>query len=261
LVYVGTDPVMQEIKIANGDDALRARVGAHRAHFTYGENIGASDCPVPPLPFPTHTLRQPVVLSEWATQAEPRPVFTTVTNWEVRGYDVEWRGQHYTWSKHHAFLRVLDLPVRTGAVLELALGLSGVSSDVRADLSAHGWSLADAFSMSLRPWPYRDYVRASMAEFSVAKDMVARTRCGWFSERSACYLAAGRPVVTEDTGFGSVLPVGEGLFSFRTIDEAADAIEQVRGDYTRHSAAARAIAEEYFRAESVLGRMMKDLSL
>jgi hypothetical protein len=155
----------------------------------------------------------------------------------------------------------MDLPRRTTAQLELALGQSGVTDAVRADLAAHGWAVTDAFSMSLQPWPYREYIRSSMAEFSVAKDMVARTRSGWFSERSACYLAAGRPVVTEDTGFGRVLPTGEGLFAFSTMEEAVEAIETVRHDYPRHSRAAREIAREYFRAETVLDRLLTDLGL
>jgi hypothetical protein len=261
LVYIETDPALPEIKIANGDAVLRERLAAHQAHFTYGENIGAADCLVPPLPFPTHAMRQPVVLARWATTAAPRPVFTTVTNWEVTGYDIEWRGERYTWSKHHALRRVMDLPGRASATLELALGSSGVSEAVRAELRGHGWLVADAFEMSRRPWPYAEYIRTSLGEFSVSKDLVVRTRCGWFSERSACYLAAGRPVVTEDTGFGCALPVGEGLISFRTADEAAAALEQVLSDYPRHSRAARAVAEDYFAAGVVLNKLMADLGL
>jgi hypothetical protein len=130
---------------------------------------------------------------------------------------------------------------------------------VRQLLRDHGWSVVDAFQMSLDPWPYRDYVRDSGGEFSVAKDMVVRLRSGWFSERSACYLAAGRPVVTQDTGFSKVLPTGEGLFAFTTMDDILAAFEAIRADYDRHSRAARAIAEEYFRAETVLGRVLADL--
>jgi hypothetical protein len=141
------------------------------------------------------------------------------------------------------------------------MGLSGVSAEVRTLLQSNGWLTVDAYEMSLDPWPYRDYIRSSAAEFSVAKDMVARTRCGWFSERSACYLAAGRPVITQDTGFGRTLPTGEGLFAFQTADEVVAAIEAIRADYPRHSRAAKAIAEQYFRAESVLGGMLDSLGL
>jgi hypothetical protein len=259
LVYVGTDPVLQELKIANGDRALRDRVTAHVAHFTYGENIGSADCPVPPLPFPTRPTRQPVLLDRWESGPPPRRDFTTVTNWAVEGYDVTFRGETYTWSKHHEYLKILDLPRRTGVPLELAMGLSGVSPEVRERLRDHGWRVVDAFHLSLSPWPYRDYVCGSGGEFSVAKDMVVRMRSGWFSERSACYLAAGRPVVTQDTGFGKVLPTGEGLFAFRSIEDILAAFDAIESDYARHSRAARAVAEDYFRAETVLGRLLADL--
>lgn len=261
LVHIGTDPVLQELRVANGDTALRDRLGAHAAHFTYGENIGAADCPVPPLPFPTKPMRQPVLLDRWEPAAASRRTFTTVTNWEVKGYDCEYLDELYTWSKHHAYMKIIDLPRRTEAHLELAMGLAGLTPEVRELLDTNGWHVVDAFKMSLDPWPYRDYICASSAELSVAKDMVTRTRCGWFSERSACYLAAGKPVITEDTGFGCALPTGEGLFAFRTRDAALGAIEAVDRDYERHSRAARAIAEEYFDSDKVLTRLLEDLGL
>ena len=256
LLYIGTDPVLQELRIASGDETLRERVAAHAAHFTYGANIGTPHCLVPPLPFPTQPMRQPIVLDLWQAGPPSHKAFTTVTNWEVRGYDVEFQGEQYTWSKHHEYLKIIDLPRRTSACLELAMGLSGVSPEVRELLRNNGWSMVDAYQMSLDPWPYRDYIRNSTAELSVAKDMVARTKCGWFSERSACYLAASRPVITQDTGFGHWLPTGDGLFAFETADDILAAIDAVRTDYVRHSRAAQAIAEEFFRAETVLANVL-----
>ena len=141
------------------------------------------------------------------------------------------------------------------------MGLSGVTTNVQGLLRDNGWTLVDAYRMSLDPWPYRDYIRDSAAEFSVAKDMVVRLRSGWFSERSACYLAAGRPVVTQDTGFSRVLPTGEGLFAFRKIDDIVAAIDAINSDYERHSRAAGAIAEQYFKAEAVLAKVLDDLGL
>jgi len=261
LVYMGTDPVLPELRVANGDGALLERLRAHQAHFTYGENIGAPGCPIPPLPFPTHPTRQPVVLDLWDSGAPPRRAFTTVTNWEVRGYDCTYRGETYTWSKHHEYLKIIDLPRRTSAKLELAMGLSGVTAEVQALLRENGWTVVDAYEMSLDPWRYRDYIRGSGAEFSVAKDIVVRLRSGWFSERSACYLAAGRPVVTLDTAFSRMLPTGEGLFAFWTGDDILDAIDAIDADYERHSRAARAIAQEYFRAETVLAKVLDQLGL
>jgi hypothetical protein len=128
-------------------------------------------------------------------------------------------------------------------------------------LESNGWQLTEAFTFTLDPWPYRDYVRASRGEFTVAKDQNVRLRSGWFSERSACYLAAGRPVITQDTGFGTVLPTGEGLFAFKTMDDLVAAFEAVEADYERHSRAARAIAQEFFRAETVLARLLADLGI
>jgi hypothetical protein len=261
LVHIGTDPVLQELRVANGDRALLERLQSHQAHFSYGENIGKSDCPVPPFPFPSNPMRQPVVLDYWAPMGPPRHVFTTVANWEVRGYDCEYRGEVYTWSKHHEYLKILDLPRRTKATIELALGLSGVTTDVQRVLRDNGWTLVDAYEMSLDPWRYRDYIRGSGAELSVAKDMYARLRSGWFSERSACYLAAGRPVITQDTGFSRVLPTGEGLFAFETGEEILVAIDAISSDYERHSRAARAIAEQYFKAEVVLEKVLDQLGL
>jgi hypothetical protein len=261
LIHIGTDPVIQELQVANQDTALLARLQAHQAHFTYGENIGSPDCPVPLLPFPVKPMRQPVVLDYWSNEAPPRRAFTTVTNWEVKGYGHKYKGELYTWSKHHEYLKVIDLPRHTNVSLELALGLSGVTSDVQRLLRANGWHVIDAYHMSLTPWPYRDYIRGSAAEFSVAKDMYVRLRSGWFSERSACYLAAARPVVTQDTAFSRVLPTGEGLFAFETIDDILAAIDAINSDYSRHSRAARAIADEFFRAETVLAKVLNELGL
>jgi hypothetical protein len=216
---------------------------------------------VPPLPVPVRPTRQPIVLDLWESGPPPRRDFTTVTNWEMKGYDVEYGGDVFTWSKHHEYLKILDLPRRTTVPLELAMGLSGVSPAVREMLRDHGWRVVDAYEMSLDPWPYRDYVRSSGGELSVAKDMVVRTRCGWFSERSACYLAAGRPVVTQDTGFSRVLPTGEGLFAFKTMQDILAAFDAINTDYEKHSRAARAVAEEYFRAETVLAKLLSDLGL
>jgi hypothetical protein len=261
LTYIGTDPVLQELRVANGDRRLLERLEAHHAHFSYGENIGNPDCPVPSFPFPTKPMRQPVVLDYWVGKTPSQRVFTTVTNWEVKGYDCEYKGELYTWSKHHEYLKILDLPRRTDATLQLAIGLSGVTADVQRLLRENGWLVLDAYELSLNPWSYRDYICGSGAEFTVAKDMNVRLRSGWFSERSACYLAAGRPVVTQDTGFSQVLPTGEGLFAFQTIDDILAGIDAINSDYERHSRAARSIAEQYFKAETVLAKVLDYLGL
>jgi hypothetical protein len=187
--------------------------------------------------------------------------FTTVGNWRQTNRDIEFDSQTYRWSKHHEFLKFVDLPQLTHQSIELATGLANLNPEERNLLESKGWRLRDAHPFTTDPWRYRDYVRSSRGEFTVAKDLHIRLRSGWFSERSACYLAAGRPVVTQDTGFGKVLPTGEGLFAFDTIDEILVAFEAINSDYERHSRAARAIAEEYFRAETVLEKVIDDLGI
>jgi hypothetical protein len=202
-----------------------------------------------------------VLLDLWHQPATGNGRYTTVGNYRQDGRDVEFDGQTYRWSKHHEYRAFLDLPRLAPVTLELATNLGALAPEDRRLLGAHGWCVVDASTFSLDPWAYRAYVCGSRAELTVAKDLNVRLRSGWFSERSACYLAAGRPVVAQDTGFGDVLPVGEGLFAFSTAEEALDAIERIEADYARHSAAARAIAEEWFRAETVLARLLRDLDL
>src|SRR5262249_40607540 len=216
-------------------------------------------CPVPVLPFPCHSMRQPVLLEYWTSGLPARRDYTTVTNWETPHFDYEFNGQSYSWSKHHEYMKIIELPRYTRGRLELALGAA--NDDVKQFLRGKGWTVVDALPMSLDPWTYRDYIRNSGAELTVAKDMNVRLRSGWFSERSACYLVAGRPVVTQDTGFATVLPTGEGLFAFQTMDDILAAIAAIDSDYERHSRAARSIAEEYFKAETVLTRMLDQLGL
>ncbi|MBZ5609850.1 MAG: hypothetical protein LAP38_16435 [Acidobacteriia bacterium] len=274
LIYLGTDPVICEIGFHNGDDIWKKVVEQHDLFATYGENIGKPQCSIPPLPLLKARTRQPVLLDLWEAGDPQRAEFTTVCNWRQDGLDLDFHGEIYRWSKHSEFLKVIDLPLLTSQPIELAMGLNpgdpgrgeavraiGMTTQERCLLDTNGWHLADAHAFTADVWPYRDYIKASRGEFTVAKDQNVRLRSGWFSERSACYLAAGRPVVTQDTGFGDVLPTGEGLFAFKTTEEAAAALEAINSDYPHHSRAARAIAEEYFRAETVLEKLMNDLGL
>jgi hypothetical protein len=261
LVYFGTDPGVHEIAYAEGDENVRTIVEEHDECVTYGENIGLAECSIPPLPRLRARTRQPVLLDLWQDGAPARREFTTVGNWRQTGYDIDFKNETYYWSKHHEFLKFIDLPRRIEQSLELATGLGNLHSEERDLLECKGWKLTDALPLTADPWRYRDYVRTSRGEFTVAKDLNVRLRTGWFSERSACYLAAGRPVITQDTGFGSVLPTGEGLFAFNTIEEILAAFEAINSDYEKHSRAARGIAEEYFRAETVLAKLLQDLGL
>jgi hypothetical protein len=277
LVYFGTDPVVHEIAFANGDPDTQNLLDEHRDVVTYGENIGTRHSPIPPLPGLRSRARQPVLLDIWQGGPPTKDVFTTVGNWKQDGREVQYLGETYYWSKDREFLKFIDLPKKLKEPIELATNLTGpkteeprigevvrtfgVADDAYTMLNAHGWRLVHGPAFTTDPWPYRDYICASRGEFTVARDLNVRLRSGWFSERSACYLAAGRPVITQDTGFGSVLPTGEGLFAFNTMEEILAAFEAVNSDYERHSKAARAIAEEYFRAETVMAHVLNDLGL
>jgi hypothetical protein len=275
LVYFGTDPPFAELALAGGDPEMRAILAVHDVAVTYGENIGTDACPVPPLPRLRARTRQPVLTDLWRGTEPVHARYTTVTNWKQLGRDIEFRGETYRWSKHHELLALVDLPRRAPVQLELAMGLDGaraaepshreavpaigMTAEERRLLDENGWLLTDAHAFTTDPWQYHAYVRGSRAEFSVAKDQNVRLQTGWFSERSACYLAAGRPVVAQDTGFGRVLPTGEGLFAYRTADDALAAFEAIESDYARHSRAAAELAEEYLRAETVLAKLLDDV--
>jgi hypothetical protein len=264
--------VLPQIEVAKGSTFYIDLLSAHTHHFTYGENLGASDCGVPVTRFEYRPTRPPIVLDWWSPTISPGPYFTTVASWRQSGKDLEWRGQTYTWSKHHEFLKIIDLPRRTAQPLELALAVRGHAGDGESgwvplkeedaeavrELTRHGWRITDAMTLSREIGPYRDFILGSRGEFTVAKDQNVRLRSGWFSDRSACYLGAGRPVITQDTAFEKFIPTGEGLFAFNGMDDIVAAFEAVNADYERHSRAARAVAETYFKAETVLAKLVEE---
>jgi len=264
-IYLETDPGLPQIAISDGNESVREFLAAHTHQLSFGEKIGAADCRIPAVPFRYQSTRQPVVL-DWWSDADLPPVaatekpaaFTTVATWRESSKDVRWKGETLTWSKHAPFLRFMDLPRRTSTPLELALACG--DDEVIDGLRSQGWRTVDAASLSQDILRYRDYLRASFGEFTVAKDQYTRLRSGWFSDRSACYLAAGRPVVTQETGFSDILPTGSGLFSFETLDDAVAALEVVAADPAAHRRAASEIAREYFCAEKVLERLLRDVS-
>jgi hypothetical protein len=273
-IYLETDPVLPQIEATMGNPFHLDMLSAHTHHFTYGENIGQPDCGVPVPGVTYRPTRPPVVLDWWQpAPGATSPCFTTVASWRQAGKDVQWGGQTYTWSKHHEFLKVIDLPRRIPQPLELALAIRGrdgdgvwiardqEDADAVALLTGHGWRICNALPLSLDLEAYRAYITGSRGEFTVAKDQNVRLRTGWFSDRSACYLAAGRPVVTQDTAFGKFVPTGAGLFAFAGIDDAVAALEAINADYARHARAAREIARDYFAAEAVLGKLCDDAGL
>jgi hypothetical protein len=255
-LYIQTDPGFEQIRAAHGEPQTLDILSRHDACFTYAENLGASDCPIPLGGIDWQKTRPPVVLGLWKERPDPAcRHFSTVATWHNRGKDIVFQGQTYYWSKHVNFLKFLDLPRHTPQSLELA-----VQGDekVRAELAAQGWHVADAAERSATVEGYREYIYGSRGEFTVAKDIYARPRTGWFSDRSVCYLAAGKPVVTQETGFGKFIPTGNGLFAFSTLEEAVSALATINADYVRHAHAAREIAAEYFAADKVLRRLLHD---
>ncbi len=267
-VYLETDPVLAQIEVALGREFTIDFLAAHTHHFSYGENFGALDCEVPLERFSYRPTRPPVILDWWAGDSdrwisEPGTAelgdraFTTIANWRQTSKDIVWKGRRLTWSKDVQFMRFLPVAARSGVPIELALASDdGSVSDVLRDA---GWRVRPAGPLSKDVDTYRDFIRSSAGEFSVAKEQYALLRSGWFSDRTACYLASGRPAIVQDTGFGCALPTGEGLFAFDTVDDAAGAFAAIRSDYPRHTRAAREIAHEYLRAETVLGRLLGEL--
>jgi hypothetical protein len=258
-VYVESDPFAWQVRFVQHDPVAIQHLSAHNAYVTFGENIGAADCSIPATPFHWHATRQPVLIDMWSGPPLPkRSPYATITTWHNNDREVVYNGTTYYWTKDREFEAFLTLPQRRNVPFELAT-TTPPSTEVR--LRGLGWKLVNSVSVSSDLAAYRDYIRGSRAEFTVARDQYVRPRTGWFSDRSACFLAAGRPVITQDTGFGAHLPTGEGLFAFRNIDDVLAAIDAIELDYPRHCRAAQEIAVEYFSAEKVLTRLMQDIGL
>jgi hypothetical protein len=266
LVFLETDPVRLQIELHDNLQESIDFLSAHQAFFTFGENYGNPDCRLPVSDrFYFHPTRQPVVLDFWDSKADgyDLPFFTTIGNWRQLDRDVMFNGETYYWSKHYEFVKFLDLPGRTDQVFELALSRGSCTEADQKMLEDHGWRVRDSLSFSA-PGEidcYRDYISASRGEFTVAKDQNVRFRSGWFSDRSATYLAAGRPVITQETGFSNILPTGTGLFAFTSMPDILNALESINTNYEKHSKAAHAVAQDFFAAERVLGSLLEKVGL
>lgn len=249
---VDEDPAFTQIRHLTDPDALR-RARLHNVFFTFGENIPSGRSTVPDDGLPWIATRQPVVLDMIRPSPGPRQGrFTTLMQWE--SYPArEWHGVRYG-MKSDSFTPYLDLPARAGPCLELALGGPTAPRD---ELGAHGWIVTDPREPSRDPWSYQHFVARSKAEWSVAKHGYAVTRCGWFSERSAAYMATGRPVVVQETGYSDHLPIGDGLLAFATPEAAAAAIAEVNARYSYHCTAAREIAQRYFDSRRILTELIE----
>jgi hypothetical protein len=258
VIYVESDPGVEQIKIDNGVKSTAEYLGRHRSLFTFGENVGSKGFPVPLHGFKWHPTRQPVVTDLWKTNRAPNKaaVFTSIANWSTSGLkDITWRGEKYLWSKSREFLRFVGAPKKAGETFELATNIS--DAKMRRKFERNDWRLVSPLQMSVDYWLYRDYIQHSKGEFTVAKDQYVRLNTGWFSDRSACYLAAGRPVITQETGFTKNYGGDAGLLAFKSLNDIAEAAKMIRADYRKHSGAARRIAREVFEAETVLKLLLE----
>ncbi|UTI66646.1 glycosyltransferase [Paraconexibacter antarcticus] len=223
--------------------------GEHDVYFTVGMNVGTERSAIPTCGIDWHPLWPPVIPDWWPTGVPVvTDAFTTIAAWRDYGY-LDFRGETLG-PKVDEFERFLDLPQLASETIELALAIEDDDPD-RPRLLERGWRLTDPAIVST-PERYRDYVAGSLGEFSCAKGGYVGTRSGWFSDRSACYLAAGRPVVLQSTGVEELLPTGLGIITVTTPEEAAAALRAVRGDYARHATAARELARTHFDAERLL---------
>jgi hypothetical protein len=262
VAYYDSDPLYtQAVAFAprpEAPDEVPEWIRRHDVFFTMAENLRGPGSTIPDCGLDWKLTRQPITLDDWSPthSAAGAERFTTVMSWKTSPKLPVIGGRTFG-GKDVEFFRFLELPSRTSATLEIAV--SGPAP--RDRLVAAGWQVVDAWERSSTMEIYRDYIAGSSAEWSIAKEAYVASASGWFSCRSACYLATGKPVVVQDTGFSSVYPRGEGIWPFATIEEAVAAFDGVRADYARQCEAARATAERYFRAETVLERLLRDAGL
>lgn len=255
MAYIDSDPVFTQVKLARGQADFRKMIDMHDIQFSFGECIADA---VPDTGHIWHPTRQPVVLSEWHPGKPRRDVYTTIMNW-TSYKPVKYQGKIYA-QKDVEFERYMDLPVLLPEThFELAVNTGKTRRTPRDLLTQKGWHLVHPDDVCPDMDSYRSYIESSRAEWSVAKNGYVIGQSGWFSCRSACYLAAGKPVVVQDTGFSGVIPVGEGVLTFNTVDEAADQIHNIENNYARHAKTARVIAEEYFDSNKILSDLIDEI--
>lgn len=233
----------------------------HDDYVTIGENIGRPNCSIPTCGREWLTTCQPIVLNYWPSYREHHnETFTSVCAWRGAYGPVMYEGKSYG-LRVHEFRNFTLLPRLSGRPFELALDIHAAEVNDRELLTANGWSLVEPRYIAGDPWSYQAYIQGSKAEFMVAKNMYVQSNSGWFSDRSICYLASGKPVLVQDTGIREHYTVGEGLLTFTTLDEALHGVEELSYNYAHHAAAARTIAEEYFDSDKVLSRLLTKLAV
>jgi hypothetical protein len=244
-VFIDSDPAFTQLAIAKAEPWYVQFFQRFDRLFTFGSNIGTPASPVPTGDFVWHKTWQPITVDDWATGSPPGDRFSSVMTWQIESFtDVGG-------NKDQEFVRFIDLPSRTPQRFELAI------NGPQKLLREHGWDTVDAMHVSRTPEDYRAFIQRSKGEFGVAKHTYVATHSGWFSDRTECYLASGRPALVQETGWTSHLPNGEGLLAFATPDDAVAGLERINSDYPRHARAAVEIARAYFDARVVLPRLLE----
>jgi hypothetical protein len=251
-VYLDIDPGFPQMWSALGLDDPFA---GHDAYATVGLQIGMDDCRVPTCGVDWVTTPQPIVLDEWPV-SDGGEAYTSVATWRGPFEPIDFHGERYG-LRAHQMRRFADLPAALDVPLELALEIDAADAADSARLEAGGWRLVEPRTVADTPAGYRRYVQGSRGEVGVAKDMYVRSQGGWLSDRSLCYLASGKPVLAQATGFERVIETGEGLIAFASAEQASAGIEQFEGDYAGHCAAARELAEQRFGSDRVLSELLE----
>ncbi len=269
-VLIDSDPMFTQIQYFSqqaftpGEPGLQQMIHAHNYLFTFGENIRADDCLIPVDGLQWHTTRQPVCLEYWKNANLPvvsnGVQFTTLMNW-MAGKKLVYQGEEWG-QKDMEFANFSSLPqYLPGINLSMVVSKTGGTEDTlqKQKIEAAGWKVLSPETHATNWISYREFIQNSTGEFSVAKQTYVKAKTGWFSCRSACYLASGRPVVTQDTGWSRFIPSGEGLFAFGTMPEAIDALLEITGNLQHHANVAREIAEAYFDSIKILDCLLKKI--
>jgi hypothetical protein len=260
-MFIDGDPMFCQVGLLDPKNAdYAARVRAHDSHFTFGLNMGGPGCLAPETGIRWRKTVQPIALDHWPFQTSAAPDrFTTVMNWSSY-LPIEWEGKKYG-QKNLEFEKFKTLPQKTAQRLEMAMGPGIGAVRPTEELRALGWIILEPKEVLPTHQLYRDFLASSKAEWSVAKHGYVEGRTGWFSCRTACYLALGRPAIVQETGWSDYIPAGDGLLTFSSMDEAVAAIDDINDHYDEHAAAARALAEQYFDAKKVCADLLAQAGL